>query len=225
MIGIISDVHGNYPALSAVLNELDNKNCEQIYCLGDICGYYCMINECIDLLRCKNVICLKGNHDSYLLEEQECPRSNAANYCIKYQQRVITKENYNWISGMNEMIITDVFCAVHGGWHNYLDEYIDEFYFNDELLKKYNSHIYISGHTHKQSIQINGNLIYCNPGSVGQPRDYQSTAAFMTIDDNKPQLHRVKYNIDCIAGIMKKSGFEEKYYANLYYGCKIGEKV
>ena len=68
MIGVISDIHGNYPALQAVLKELDIEGCSQVISLGDVCGYYCMINECIDELRNRDIINIMGNHDKYIGE-------------------------------------------------------------------------------------------------------------------------------------------------------------
>lgn len=223
MIGIISDIHGNYPALLAVMEELEKHNCEKIYCLGDICGYYCMINESISLLRDTNTICIRGNHDSYLLGEQKCPRSHTANVCIQYQQNMIEHKNYKWVQELPDMILTDEFCAVHGGWDDYIDEYIERFDFNDNVLRQYPVNLFASGHTHKQILQKNGDKTYFNPGAVGQPRDYQPTAGFALIEEGKVFLRRVEYDMDRIAFAMKQAGFEEKYYLNLYYGTRIGE--
>ena len=79
MIGIISDVHGNYSALSRVLARLDALGVSRIICLGDTAGYYCQVNECCDALRERAVFSVMGNHDWYLARQQRCPRSNSAN--------------------------------------------------------------------------------------------------------------------------------------------------
>lgn len=63
MIALISDIHGNYTALQAVLKEIDKINIKEIYCLGDIVGYYTQINECCEELQRRNVKCVMGNHD------------------------------------------------------------------------------------------------------------------------------------------------------------------
>ena len=76
MIGIISDIHGNYTALTKVLAELDNLGVDKIICLGDIAGYYCQINQCCKILQDRNIFCLMGNHDWYLVTNEDCPRSN-----------------------------------------------------------------------------------------------------------------------------------------------------
>ncbi|QNM06852.1 metallophosphoesterase family protein [Qiania dongpingensis] len=224
MIGIISDIHGNYPALEAVIEELDKYGCDEIYCLGDVCGYYCMVNECIDLLRERNITTIRGNHDSYLLGESLCPRSNTVNLCIKYQKSVIKEENYQWIKGLPLYLNENKFCAVHGGWDDYLDEYIEDFNFNDEKIMKFNKNIFFSGHTHIQKLQFQNQMTYCNPGSVGQPRDYISSAAFAVLDHEKIRMKRKEYDIDRIKYAMIQEGFDEYFYSNLYRGCRIGEK-
>ena len=223
-LGIISDIHGNYPALSKVMDELSNWGCDEILCLGDVCGYYSMVNECIALLRDKNVITLKGNHDSYILGESKCPRSNSVNRCIEYQKNIITEDNKSWIAGLTSNIKTDRFFAVHGGWRDYLDEYIDSFDFQYAKSNMKDTNMFLSGHTHKQQLLQYGNLTYCNPGSVGQPRDYDSRAAYAILDDCGISLYRVAYNIDEIAEHMRVAGFSDYFFQNLYYGAKIGEK-
>jgi predicted phosphodiesterase len=45
MIAIISDIHGNYPALISVLNKINEKGINEVYCLVDIVGYYSQVNE------------------------------------------------------------------------------------------------------------------------------------------------------------------------------------
>ncbi|PWJ48221.1 metallophosphoesterase family protein [Faecalicatena contorta] len=223
MIGIISDIHGNYPALAAVIEELKKKNCTDIFCLGDIAGYYCMINECIELLRENNVISIKGNHDNYLIGEGICPRSNTANLCIQYQQKVINESNKMWLQANEIILLNETFCAVHGGWNDFLDEYVVNFNFEDKKVQQYKVNMFLSGHTHKPLVQRTGEKAYCNPGSVGQPRDHNPKASYAIIDGQDVMLYRIEYNIDEIAREMNKAGFDEYFYSNLYKGCRIGE--
>lgn len=223
MIGIISDIHGNFHALRQVMKELKLCGCSRVYCLGDVAGYYSMVNECIDLLRHEQVVTIKGNHDSYLLGESLCPRSRSVNDCISYQQKIITHENYLWLEGLNDTIFTPEFSAVHGGWHDTLDEYIIDFDFDDEAIIQFNSKFFFTGHTHVQALQEKNGIKYCNPGSVGQPRDHDPCAAYAVLNGSEITLCRVAYNIDETAKHMKEAGFNDYYYRNLYLGYKIGE--
>ena len=89
MIAVISDVHGNYPALMAVLKKIDELGCKKIISLGDVSGYYCMINECIEEFRKRGITNILGNHDYYILGFGECPRSYTVNKITEYQRKII----------------------------------------------------------------------------------------------------------------------------------------
>ena len=62
---ILSDIHGNEEALTAVLGDMDRKKIKNLICLGDIVGYGARPHECISLLRERNAICVAGNHDYF----------------------------------------------------------------------------------------------------------------------------------------------------------------
>ena len=218
MIGFISDIHGNYPALKAVLSELDKIGCTQIYSLGDVSGYYCMVNECIQELKERGIENILGNHDYYIVNNQKCPRSYTVNLCLDYQRTILTEDNLNWLKkSKSEIKLKDIWM-VHGGWNDPLDEYINDFTFLDveQETKKY-----LSGHTHVQMRREGKYGIYVNPGSVGQPRDNNPLAAYAVLDKDI-ELHRVEYDIDEIAFAMKKAGFDERVSSCLYHGVKIG---
>lgn len=221
MIAIISDVHGNYPALKMVLDELDRVGCEKIISLGDVTGYYCMINECIDEFRFREITNLMGNHEQYLLGYRKCTRSNTVSKCIEYQKKVITKQNLEYLKMSPMTIDNEIISARHGGWKDPIDEYIKEFDF--DIASRFKSTLFCSGHTHIQQLAYENKAVYFNPGSVGQPRDRNSSAAFALINENYVTLHRVSYDIKWIANEMEALGFEEKVYKCLFRGTKIGE--
>ena len=62
-IALISDIHGNLPALKAVLNDIKKQQPDAIFCLGDLVNFAGWDNEVIDLIRKNNIPCLQGNHD------------------------------------------------------------------------------------------------------------------------------------------------------------------
>jgi predicted phosphodiesterase len=69
MFAVISDIHSNLPALQAVLDDIAQRNVEQIICLGDVIGYGPQPGECLDLVMEKASTCLMGNHDYAVLYE------------------------------------------------------------------------------------------------------------------------------------------------------------
>ena len=226
MIAVISDIHGNYPALKAVIEDIKKSGCDSIISLGDVAGYYCFINECISLCREVGVVNILGNHDYYLTRGIRCPRSYSVNLCLEYQTKVITTENLKWLqSSLPFLDLEDQSVSLrHGGWIDPLDEYIYDFSF--AMVRDRSERIYASGHTHKQLLRSEDSKIYFNPGSVGQPRDHDARAAYAIItDDYDVILKRVEYPIKDTILAMRKAGFQDRYSECLLNGTKIGEIV
>jgi predicted phosphodiesterase len=219
LIAILSDIHGNYPALEAVLDELDRLSVSTIICLGDTAGYYSQVNETCDALRVRNVFSLMGNHDRYLTSDAVCPRSNSATRCIEYQASIIEPSHLEWLGSLPDSAQMHGLDIVHGGWRDHLEEYMIP---TSEYFSGFSATAFASGHTHEQLLWSDGSKTYCNPGSVGQPRDGDPRAAFATWDGTEFQAHRVTYDIAATQYAMHKAGFDEYFYRNLSLGLRIG---
>ena len=215
-IGLISDIHGNYEALNAVLSELDELNISEIYCLGDVVGYYSQVNECCNELISRDIPCVMGNHDWYMAGGGFCPRSRSVNDCLVYQRNVITVENIEWLRGFPVQRHIGNIHMLHGGWSDPIDEYLQP---TEEYFSQINGEIFVSGHTHIQTLKKYSNKTYCNPGSVGQPRDNDPKAAF-AVYDGEISLHRVEYNMQQVFDLMEKAGFNDYYYGCLKTGAR-----
>lgn len=103
-VGIISDIHGNIEALRAVFDQLEKRGCDELVCLGDIVGYGPSPGECIDFLREKNVISVKGNHDHYVVSGNEHPDSfgitESACKAVKWTREVLSREQIDWLDSL-----------------------------------------------------------------------------------------------------------------------------
>ncbi|MBQ8995376.1 MAG: metallophosphoesterase family protein [Oscillospiraceae bacterium] len=218
MTGFLSDIHGNYAALRAVLEEMDQMGCTSIYSLGDVAGYYPSVNECCDELRRRGIPNLMGNHDFYLLTGGSCGRSRSVDMAISYQLQVISKENLEWLRTSADFLRTESFFACHGGPDDHIDQYLtDPPYPLDP-----ETGLFLSGHTHRAVLWEQLGSFYCNPGSVGQPRDGDPRASFAVLDDEgKISIHRVTYDIDETARLSREAGFFPAFYECLYEGEKI----
>ena len=111
---------------------------------------------------------------------------------------------------------------VHGGWRDNLDEYLYDV--NEDYFANLKGRYFFSGHTHVPLINYFNTKTYCNPGSVGQPRDGDWRASYALLDEqnNRVIIRRVNYDVDQIAANMKNNGFDEYYFKNLYKGIRIG---
>lgn len=213
----ISDIHGNYAALKAVLSQVDRLGISRVYCVGDIVGYYTQINECCDELRSRGIPAVMGNHDWYLAGGGFCPRSASVNKCLAYQRTVITWENQQWLKSLPVQIQIGNITMVHGGWSDPLDEYVKP---TAEYFEKVVGEVFVSGHTHVQSLDNYRNKTYCNPGSVGQPRDGDPRSAFAVYDGQDFELRRVEYRMQEVFDLMEAAGFDDYYYGGLKTGAR-----
>ena len=221
-LAVISDIHGNYPALKSVLRRIDELGIRDIICLGDVVGYYCQINECIDELRSRGIHTLLGNHDYYMISGTCCD-SKTVKMCIDYQKTIIREDNYEWLKTLMPSYDTEVVSFRHGGWKDAVEERIIDFDFT--VVSSFKQKFYFSGHTHKQNIQVDkkSGKIFCNPGSVGQPRDDDPRSSFVILlPDGEIKTYRVGYDIDDIVKKMKEANQGEWIWKGLYTGEKVG---
>lgn len=226
-IAFISDIHGNYPALKAVLQDIDSLHIEKIYCLGDLVGYYSQINEVINTIKSRRIECILGNHDYAMIHNQGViERSKTCTNVLTKQLGYIASENLDFIRSLNTSMTIQVgdytIFSVHGGLNDYVDEYLSdlsESYF--ETLDKTITHV-ITGHNHLPRVERYGNILYANSGSVGQPRDYNPMASYVIFKEGMFTIRRIPYNIDETIQQMKIDGFPDYIAEVLRKGCKIG---
>ena len=218
MMALIADVHGNHVALEAVLARIDALGIEEVHCLGDVVGYYSQVNECCDTLRARGISSVMGNHDWYMAGGGFCPRSNSVNDCLEYQRKVITEDNLRWVSAFPVQRRVGELSMVHGGWCDPIDEYLAAP--TAEYFERLQGRFFASGHVHTQLAVRFGEKAYCNPGSVGQPRDGDPRAAFATFDGSSFALHRVEYDVDRVGRLMEAAGFSGYYYGCLKRGSR-----
>jgi predicted phosphodiesterase len=224
VIAVLSDIHGNLPALEAVLAKVDELRCERIISLGDVTGYYAQPSECIDLLTERDAIQLLGNHDKYLVDGSGCPRSRTVSALLEHQERAVTAEQVDLLSTLQSRYDEGNASFVHGSWRDPTDQYI---YRVKEELFPAGFRFYFSGHTHVQCrIPLANDRVFCNPGSVGQPRDGDPRAAFAVFSGTDVELFRIEYDIDKTAQAMRDAGYtESRLWMNLYEGAQIGGRV
>lgn len=204
---VLSDIHGNLPALEIVLKK-HKKECDLVISLGDVVNYGPWSNECVDLIETlENKILIIGNHEEYFISG-------------KYESKNISKVFFDFLLPSfrrNEIIrkykIEYKFEGVIFK-HTINNQYI----FPDTKLMVYNN--YFVGHTHKQmKLESNGFMII-NPGSVGQNRTFINLIEYAIFDttNNSVNFYKVKYNVNLIIDEMK----ERKYPISCieYYNSK-----
>ena len=98
-IAIISDIHGNLEALTTTLEDIEKRNVDEIICLGDIIAKGIHPKECLDLIRKKCKIVIRGNCDRHFSEEHKNPDElpEIEQKRIKWNQSMINKEDREYL--------------------------------------------------------------------------------------------------------------------------------
>ena len=214
-IGVIADVHSNIYGLKSVLKELEGIDI--ILSAGDIVGYYTFVNEVFDEFRKRNIQTILGNHDAYLLGMIPASASSIIQKSVEYTKKVINKDNFDYLKKIGkanlDIKIDNLRIKMyHGSPWNKFEEYIFPNYQSFEKFKEIDADLIILGHTHWPMIKKIGEKIIINPGSCGQPRDYDPRASF-TILDTKTRnisIKRVDYEIDKVCQAVKRAGLDEQ---------------
>ena len=240
---IISDIHANLEALEVVLQKIDELEPDKTLCLGDLVGYYADPNECVQMLRDRNIQCIMGNHDVVACGLIEPYYFNpAAARAILWTREQLTESNKKYIADLpNSRVIEPDLRMVHGSVVD-RDEYL---LFRPEIERSFEMmvntpdqpRVAFFGHTHRKIYyEMEGDQLYAgkqdqlklrkdsyyliNPGSVGQPRDSDPRASFASFDTETEEVvfYRLKYDIDKTAGKVRKYPFGEGLAKRLYRG-------
>ena len=125
MYAIISDVHSNIEALTAVVEDIHSQDIQEVVCLGDIVGYGPDPHQCIELLRQCNHVCVAGNHDWGTIGKLDLSDFNpdAAAAC-RWTAQQLYPEDVRYLENLPTFIEKDNFTLVHGSPREPIWEYL-----------------------------------------------------------------------------------------------------
>ena len=212
-IAFISDIHSNYFYFKKVMLQIEKSNVDEIYCLGDMIGYYDKPDKVTELIINKNIKCIKGNHEKYLLGEIGYNKKNENIYRIENQRRTLSKENLNFLQSLPDSIEKKIdnkkFYLTHSLPNN-TTSYIRSIHDLDSINSK-NYDYYCFGHTHIPLISFHYGLCVLNPGSIGQPRDYTQKPSFIIVntENQSCELYKVDIGISSYINQLKKMDYPE----------------
>ena len=198
-IAVLSDIHGNMPALQAVSQDIGD--CDVIICCGDLVGYYPDVNEVCEEIRRLNAYVVRGNHDAYVTGFLKPNSKRVDAYKTELTRAKLDKEHLEWLSTLP---IELKFCwdddAVVTVRHaSPWDEstYIFPDYEHQGKIALQKNELLILGHTHRpMRIEAENGLIL-NPGSVGQPRDWNPLASYLKMTTRPLTIEhkRIEYDV------------------------------
>lgn len=215
---VLSDIHANLEAFTAVLADARRARWDAVAFLGDAVGYGSRPEECLQLLRSlKPVVCLLGNHDTLLLGSgRQHPEKKRVNSVVEQvlmrHREELSGESLEFLATFTPSFTARTWQAVHGALRTPW-EYMDTLAAareNEPWLKR---PVCLFGHTHVPAIyaalEHDGQTLwravalqegrgsyrlapgvrtFFNPGSVGQPRDGNPAASYGVFDTDTRQL-------------------------------------
>jgi putative phosphoesterase len=223
-IAIISDIHSNLEAFKAVLRDIDNLKIKKIFCNGDVIGYGYAPNKCLDIIKRREIKCTIGNHENAVILENTSGFNVYATEAIEWTISHITKENLKFIKNFPERIGITVngfkILMVHGSPFDPVNEYVFPDYPLEKIVKAVNVDVVVMAHTHVPFIREIEGCLMINCGAVGQPRDHNPDACYVTLNvkERKAEIRRVKYDVKTAAENIVKSGLPEFLAQRLFLG-------
>ena len=217
---ILSDMHGNWDAFEAVLKKAQPETYDGVLVLGDLVGYGASPNEIVEAVRdLPHPIIVRGNHDKVVAGIDRGENFNhVALAAARWSTSALSAENLSYVRELpvGPTSIHPALAICHG---SPLDE--DAYVFSDydayEIFAAHSTELTFFGHTHvpslftvgrrgievkalkgEGSLTLDSKARYLiNPGSIGQPRDRDPRASYMTYDEEARLItwHRLDYPI------------------------------
>jgi len=230
-VAVISDIHANLPALTTVLEKVDEAGVEEIWCLGDAVGYGASPSECLAILSERCSVFLAGNHDLAALGEIDINTfSPGAARAALWTRENLNEAGFEILRGLDGASSKRGEIGLyHASPRDPVWEYVVETDLAEENLSTQKERIALIGHSHialyfnridemsrtasmlagdGTTIEMSRGQWLVNPGSVGQPRDGDPRAAWLALDTEslRATWHRVEYPVDLAAQAIRDAG-------------------
>ena len=237
---ILSDIHGNLEAFTAVLDALSGDMIEAYLSIGDVVGYGANPKECIKLLHSlEPEILIAGNHEWGVLGLKELDYFNElAQYTVLWTKKVLDKDEIAYLRSFSLVYEDERMTLVHGTLNM-----PEEFYYifdtedADATISKMKTSLCFVGHSHvggifasnhtkiesleSSKIRVEYERKYViNVGSVGQPRDGDPRASYAIYDDEDATLEikRAEYDVKKAQDKILKAGLPPRLASRLSEG-------
>ena len=228
-VAVITDIHGNLPALQATLARIEELRIERVYCGGDLVGYGPHPNEVCALIADLEIPTIYGNYDYAIArEEEDCGCAYTTPHDRELGQRSVdwtlahtSRESKKFMLGLPFDLH---FLAGKVGVHlvHGSPRKVNEYLFEDKPARLYerlaaaeHDPVLVFGHTHKPWVHEYGGVLFVNCGSVGKPKDADPRGAFAVLRPHpgsvEVTIERVEYDADAVAAEIRETGLPDEF--------------
>jgi putative phosphoesterase len=227
-VAVITDIHGNLPALEAALARIDELGIETVYCGGDLVGYGPHPSEVCALIEERGIPTIFGNYDYAIgrdIDDCGCASITPHDRALGQLSVVWTLANTDRRSkDFMKGLPFDLRFAV-GDHHVHLvhgsPRKVNEYLFEDKPASLYerlagqeDGDVLVFGHTHKPWVHDFGGVRFVNCGSVGKPKDGDPRGAFAILtagaDTIGVTIERVEYDVEAVAAEVRAAGLPDE---------------
>jgi putative phosphoesterase len=228
-VAVITDIHGNLPALQAALARIEQLGIEMVFCGGDLVGYGPYPNEVCALIAEHKIPTIYGNYDYAIArDEEDCGCSY-----VTQHDRALGQLSVDWTLAHASQVSKDFMRGlpfdlrfpvgdvgvhlVHGSPRK-----VNEYLFEDKPASLYerlaaaeSDPVLVFGHTHKPWVHEYGGVLFVNCGSVGKPKDGDPRGAFAVLRPAAGRvdvtIERVDYDADAVAAEIREAGLPGEF--------------
>lgn len=217
-IAFISDIHGNLPALEAVLQDIQKCGVDQIICLGDLANGGPFPAECVAAIQSLGLVTLQGNHELYVLDQMPDVQVNDPSWrTVRWTRQQLSAEMLTYLDNLplsHALPIGDAVCfhasPLNQFW-GFLPAHTDQ-----EVAERMNELDNVTlfvGHTHCPLYRLWSNTWIINCGSVGMPLDGSPHAKYCIAACQggrwQIEFRSVAYNVEQVMRAYDQRGLQQ----------------
>jgi putative phosphoesterase len=225
-LAILSDIHGNLPALEAVMADMKRFDVDQVIVAGDVMNFGPFSRQTAEIVIAQNWPVIRGNNEFFLID-YDTPRAPAEwsdplqfapiAWLSRQFDQTLKKQIAAWPDSLNlryeDAPPIQVFHGTpHDPWDSIYWTLTDEEI--KKLLSTVDAEFVICGHTHLPLDRQSGRWRIFNPGSVGVPLDGMLSASYMILEGNEkgwqPTFRRIPFDYEVIFEEFERSGYNHE---------------
>jgi predicted phosphodiesterase len=202
---ILYDIHGNLPALEAVLEDASDVGAERFVLGGDYALFGAHPAETVDRLRALDAVWIRGNTDRWVAgDAADAPDNALVRDSIAHCREALAERGPE-LGGLPAKAALDGVLFCHASPHSDMESLFPTPRAEDErLLRGTVESTVVFGHTHLQFRRESETALLVNPGSVGMPFDGDRRAAYALWHDDEIELRRVEYDVDTYVSELRR---------------------
>jgi len=226
---LISDIHGNFEALKAVVSDAQKSELEVFLNAGDAVGFGIYPSQVVQALRSPMFLNVLGNVDLEILEALRLGKSAKGGDTEELTIQELTPSDVAYLQSLPKDLRFEIagtrVLLTHGS-----PDSVEEHIYPDspesrlkEIAARAEADVIVTGHTHLQMNRRVDGVTFVNPGSVGRPVNGEPNAEYAVLSFNplRVEFRNVSYDVESVADQIRKKGLPESHAQVLLRGVDL----